>query len=145
MAKKTKTVAPKSRVWEQPPELIHLRGEQRVAMENRRRHKNVRYWCFRFQTLLEKGETPEGLEALPGFLEFWVDQVPEYKISPKGERVDVPVHLKGRCVGEMGGYSQFAVLWDVDADLEVYLRHSSVWQEWDNLLRMRVPVLGSHA
>jgi len=37
---------------------------------------------------------------------------------------------------------QFAIKWDVDADLKVYLRHSSVWQEWNATLMRVVPVLG---
>jgi hypothetical protein len=36
----------------------------------------------------------------------------------------------------------FANLWDVDHNLEVYLRHSSVWQDWNAVLHRAVPIIG---
>lgn len=134
----------KTRKWEEFPTLVHLEGLQRSAMESRRRHKLVRYWCFRFKTLIEKGKKLKGIRILPGFMEFWLDQLPAYKINPMGEQVDIPEHLKKLTVGELGGYAQFAILWDVDPDLNVYLRHSSVWQEWNVILMSKVPVLGEY-
>ena len=45
-------------------------------------------------------------------------------------------------VKDLGGYTEFAKMWDVDEDLNVYIRHLSVWQAW-NLTLMRVaPYLG---
>ena len=137
-------MAKRKRQWEKYPKLEHLEGLQREQMETRRRHRGVRYVLFRLKKVMDEDLPLEGVQLLPGFLDFWLNQVPEYQVNPKGERVDVPAHLKGRPVGDMGGYPNFAILWDVDPDLNVYLRHSSVWQEWNALMMRVVPILGEH-
>ena len=127
--------------WEKYPKLEHLEGKEREAMESRRRHRGVRYWLFRLQHGEEHGAPEDGPEELPGFVEFWLTQRPEYVIGPNGEKLSVPQE-KRVPVALLGGYGMFATLWDVDADLVVYLRHSSVWQEWNATLYRIVPVLG---
>lgn len=115
-------------------------------MQRRRRHRFVRYWLFRFQSVEEKlaaGE--EGVELfevekMPGFLEFWLEQKPVYQINPGGKKEPVDPK-RDRPVSELGGYGEFGSLWDVDENLDVYLRHSSVWQAWDAKLRQMTPVL----
>jgi hypothetical protein len=62
-------------------------------------------------------------------------------INPRGQRVPVPSN-KQKPVAELGGYKSFAAVWDVDDELFVYLRHSSVWQEWNALLYRVAPILG---
>ncbi|MDH3571294.1 MAG: hypothetical protein OER89_14090, partial [Gemmatimonadota bacterium] len=61
--------------------------------------------------------------------------------DPNGKQVPVP---EGKHVPTalLGGYAMFATLWDVDEDLKVYLRHSSVWNEWNLVMQRVVPVLG---
>jgi hypothetical protein len=128
--------------WEKYPKLDHLRGTQRDDMEKRRRHRHVRYWCYRLQTLFQKGERKlVGPEKSPGFIEFWLEQKPHYAVNTKKERIKVPKDKK-ITVDDLGGYLQFARIWDIDDELNVYIRHSSVWHEW-NLTMMRVvPFLG---
>jgi len=129
--------------WEQFPDMSHLSGIQRENMERRRRQRLVRYWCFRLQTLVQTKREPVGPEAMPGFLEFWLEQRPAYQVDPRGRKVAVDP-IRNRTVGELGGYDRFAILWDVDTDLNVYLRHSSIWHEWQLTLMRVVPVLGDH-
>jgi len=128
--------------WEKYPKLDHLQGRQREDMERRRRHRHVRYWCYRLQNLFQKGERKlEGPEKSPGFIEFWLEQKPEYALGPQKERIPVPEDKKMR-VEDLGGYLQFARIWDIDDDLNVYIRHSSVWHEWNLTLMRVVPFLG---
>jgi len=126
--------------WEKFPQFPHLSGVMRERMEKRRRHKQVRYLIFCLQTANGKSEDLAGSgEYPPGFIEFWLAETPKYAISPKGERVQLPVHLKGKRVFELGGYKEFAKKWDVDDELFVFIRHSSIWQEWNTKLAMMVP------
>jgi hypothetical protein len=134
--------------WERYPELKHLSDNPGVRgrMQRRRRHRGVRYILFRFKDImdrLEKGEPGVELteaEKHPGFLEFWLDQRPAYQMTAAGKKVAVDPK-RDRLVKDMGGYKKFAVLWDVDEDLEVYLRHNSVWAEWDAKMLARTPIL----
>ena len=112
----------------------------RERLEVRRRHKQVRYLCFRIQTLIEQGLPLLGnVDLPPGFDAFWLGERAEYLIDPRGKRAP-PRH--GRTVAEMGGWGGFAKTWDVDEELRVYERHSSIWQEWNATLARVVPVLG---
>ena len=130
--------------WEKFPPMLHLAGAARENLERRRRHRHVRYWCFRMQTLVTTDRPLEGAELMPGFVEFWLEQKPLYLIDPRGNKVESPEHQKKKMVHDLGGYATFAELWDVDADLEVYLRHSSIHHEWNLTLMRVVPVLGEH-
>lgn len=125
--------------WERYPELDHLSGEHREQAERRRRHRQVRYLLYSLQRQREKGE--ELSVPVPGFVEFWLCEKPEYCVGPNGDRGPVP-DAKQVPVHELGGYRTFAKAWDVDADLIVYLRHASVWQEWNATLARVVPILG---
>lgn len=135
--------------WEAYPELLHLTGEGRVRMERRRRHRAVRYGLFRLQTaVVEEQNVVRACADLPaGFAGFWLDRKPSYAMAP-GQggvlvKADVPIG-RDLPVEKLGGYAEFARLWDVDEDLNVYLRHSSVWQEWNAKLMRVVPILGEH-
>jgi len=110
-------------------------------MERRRRMRHVRYWCFRLQTAVTGSRPLEGPEKQPGFIEFWLEQKPIYAIDPKGEKIPVPKEKK-LTIEDLGGYAEFARIWDVDEDLEVYIRHASVWHEWNLTLMRVVPYLG---
>ncbi|MDH3376163.1 MAG: hypothetical protein OEQ39_04235 [Gammaproteobacteria bacterium] len=127
--------------WEKYPLLDHLQGKQREDMERRRRMRHVRYWCFRLQTAVTGSRPLEGPEKQPGFIEFWLEQKPIYAIDPKGEKIPVPKEKK-LTIEDLGGYAEFARIWDVDEDLEVYIRHASVWHEWNLTLMRVVPYLG---
>ncbi len=141
--------------WEKYVELKHLSGEVKDFMERKQRRKQVRYLLFRFKNDLEQGRSlkdpvpedyPQLQIALPGFVDFWLVQKPLYAVRPdgSGKLVKVKVHerLKGQTVAHLGGYLQFAKKWDVDYDLNVYLRWSSVWQEWNATLAKVVPIIG---
>jgi len=127
--------------WEKYPKLDHLQGKQRDDMERRRRMRHVRYWCYRLQTAFETARELEGPEKQPGFIEFWLEQKPLYAIDPMGNKIAVPQD-KRLTVEDLGGYKEFARIWDIDEDLEVYIRHSSVWHEWNLTLMRVVPFLG---
>ena len=134
--------APIEKVWEHYPKLDHLTGKMREQLEERRRLRAIRYKLFRFQTQIGKKEPLEAVEEIPpGFIDFWLGEKPEYQIDPRGQRVPVPEN-RNKTVRELGGYASFAKVWDVDHDLKVYLRHSSVWQEWNALLHRVVPIVG---
>jgi hypothetical protein len=137
------------RPWEQFTKLGHIADlSQRKRLEARRRHRQVRYLLFRMQNEIGKGELPEAVEGLPpGFVEFWLGETPEYMVQPQPGsdqlvRVPVPSKLQGEPVAAIGGYPEFAKRWDVDEDLAVYLRWSSVWQEWNAVLARVAPILG---
>jgi len=127
--------------WEKYPKLDHLTGSARDVMETRRRHRQVRYMLYSLQTAEEKGVPLQTVSPLPGFVEFWLQEKPKYQISPLGKRIKVPDNRDVQ-VFALGGYKQFAKRWDVDEELMVYLRHSSVWQEWNATLMRVVPILG---
>ena len=137
-------------VWEQFPQLEHLTGHQRTMMEYRRRHRAVRYGCFRLQTAVMKAEdVAKSCAELPaGFADYWLEQKAKYAVQPGSdgqlEKAEVPAHKKGKTVEQMGGYVTFALFWDIDPNLNVYLRHSSIWQEWNATLMRVVPILGEH-
>lgn len=102
----------------------------------------MRYLLFSMQNAMEKGLPPETVPNLPDyFIEFWLKEHPLYEINARGEAVTVAAH-HSITVERLGGYLQFAKKWDVDADLRVYIRFSSVWQEWNATLTRVVPVLG---
>lgn len=135
--------------WESYPELVHLSGTGRVQMERRRRHRAVRYGLFRLQTAVVGGQDVAKVcaDLPPGFAGFWLDRKPSYMMvpGPDGALKAAPVLIgRDRKVDEIGGYAEFARLWDVDEDLNVYLRHSSIWQEWNAKLMRVVPILGEH-
>lgn len=134
--------APIDKVWELYPKLDHLTGNMRLQLEERVRLRKVRYKLFRLQTQIEKGAPIEEVEdLLPGFVEFWLNEVPQYSLDPK--KLKQPVPENKLCpVKDLGGFKSFAKVWDVDHDLKVYLRHSSVWQEWNATLHRVVPILG---
>lgn len=133
--------------WERFPSLIHLKDQPqlREEMEARRRHRMVRYLLFRLQNQVEKGEPLEVVSGLPpGFTEFWVGEKPRYLMRPTLNGLvptNVPANMD-RFVGDLGGYASFAKVWDVDPELYVYIRHRSVWHEWNTKLMQIVPVLG---
>jgi hypothetical protein len=129
--------------WAEFPALAHLpSGELREKLEARVRLKKVRYMLYRLRTQAEKGQPLEAVEGLlPGFMAFWLGEKPAYAKSPTGQRVEVPGN-KNRLIAELGGYKSFAQVWDVDDDLMIYLRHASVWQEWNAVLHRVVPVIG---
>jgi len=128
--------------WEAYPDLPHLRGALREKMEARRRHRQVRYLLFCLKNAADQGFKLEGSASYPpGFIEFWLAERPLYAIDSLNNRVSVPPD-KARRVMELGGYKEFAKRWDVDEDLMVYIRHASVWQEWNAKLMRIVPVLG---
>ena len=127
--------------WERYPVLAHLDGAARERLERRRRHRQVRYLLFRLSTAIEAGRTFTRCDGLPpGFVEFWLGERPAYAMTSVG-RAQVP-SSRDLTVARLGGYGQFARRWDVDEDLHVYLRHTSVWQEWHATLMRVVPVLG---
>jgi len=151
MAAKKKTGRRKSRPvktgndWERYPELPHLAGAQLASMQRRRRHRLVRYWLFRLQHSEEHGAPPDGPEHLSGFTDFWLDQLPSYRMvpTPGGGTKRAPVEPQQNVpVRLLGGYQQFGTLWDVNPDLEVYLRHSSIWHEWNSILYRVAPLMG---
>ncbi len=130
--------------WEKYPELTHMHGDARVQMERRRRHRAVRYGLY----CLHNQETggPKAKDLPKGFESYWLEQRPQYAVEPSSEglrKTEVPDN-KAFPIEILGGYAQFAVLWDVDEDLNVYLRHSSVWQEWNATLMRVVPIIGEH-
>ena len=127
--------------WEKYPELPHLSGETRRSMERRRRHRAVRYGLYSLHNQETGGAKAKGLPR--GFKGYWLEQKPKYAIDPRNEKVSVPDN-KDFPVEILGGYPKFAILWDVDEDLNVYLRHSSVWQEWNATLMRVVPIIGQH-
>lgn len=130
----------KRRQWEDLTTLPHLKGEMRERLEARQRHKQVRYLCFRIQTLTDQGKSVRGnVDLPPGFEAFWLGERAEYSVDPRGAKAP-PKH--GRTVAEMGGWATYAIRWDIDEELRVYERHSSVWQEWNATLTRVVPVLG---
>jgi len=141
---------PTARSWEVFPSLEHIvEMEQRRKLEKRRRHRQVRYLLFRIQNALGKGEDPKrtvpGIP--PGFLDFWLGEYPVYLVRPvlgteTLSKKDVPPGLGKKQVVDLGGYEAFAIKWDVDPDLDVYLRWSSVWQEWNATLARVAPILG---
>lgn len=133
--------------WDKYPALTHLRHhpDQRRRLQRRRRQRQVRYRLFRFKTIYEQidagGEVHlTEVEKLPGFIEFWLEQKPAYQMGPEGTRTTVDPK-RNLTVEALGGYRKFAILWDVDEDLEVYLRHNSVWDEWDARMMARTPIL----
>ncbi len=140
--------------WEQFPDLGHLTGETKVMMEYRRRHRAVRYGCFRLQTAIAAGRDPiADLKDVLGkdadsFANYWLNGVAKYALIPGPDgnlqKTDVPTNKAGKKVEDMGGYLTFAELWDIDPNLNVYLRHSSIWQEWNATLMRVVPILGEH-
>ena len=137
--------------WEAFPGLDHMRGEGRVMMEYRRRHRAIRYGLFRLKNALEAGRDPikELADVLgkdaDNFANYWLQQMPEYAVEPGAggqmRKVDVPAN-KIVPVEKLGGYLQFAKVWDVDPNLKVYIRFLSVWQEWNATLMRVVPILG---
>lgn len=140
------TNLPRSRVegvWVEKPQLLHLpEGPARDQLENRRRLRAIRYMLFRLQNQEKQALPLEAVEGLlPGFVHFWLGEKPAYAISPRSKRVPVPPQ-KDKSVADLGGYKTFAVVWDVDSDLVVYLRHASVWQEWNAVMAKVVPIIG---
>lgn len=129
--------------WSSFPELAHLPpGELRKKVEARTRLRKVRYMLYRLRTQAEKRQPLEQVDGLlPGFVNFWLLEQPAYALAPTGAKIEVPVN-KRKPVVELGGYATFAQAWDVDEDLMVYLRHVSVWQEWNSIMHRVVPVLG---
>lgn len=128
--------------WEVSPKLEHLSGNLREQMERRRRHKKVRYLLFRLQTAEESGRPVEEVDGLPDkFAIFWLGEEPLYSVDHRKNKLAVPIN-KRKKVRELGGYSAFAKIWDVDEDLIVYIRHSTIWQEWNSTLHRVVPILG---
>jgi len=134
--------APIEKIWELMPVLDHLpQGKYREQIEARARQKKVRYLLFRLRNQIEKKEPLEKVEnLLPGFIDFWLTEKPAYAIGPNGTKVPVPSN-KNKYVCEMGGYGTFAQYWDVDSELIVYLRHASVWQEWNMTLSRVAPII----
>jgi hypothetical protein len=134
--------APIDKIWELYPKLDHLTGQMRLQLEDRRRLRNVRYFLFSLRNQCEKNEPLENVGNLPpGFIQFWQQEKPKYQIDPRGKKIPVPPN-KNLTVAELGGYAKFAQVWDVDHDLMVYLRHSSVWQEWAVTLNKVAPIIG---
>lgn len=141
--------------WQKYPRMDHLEGSAKAIMEHRKRHKNIRYLLFRLKNDLDNGLTIRDPKKedynflqtdLPGFINFWLMEKPLYLVSPttvvnQFKKVGVPYSVKGKTVADLGGFKQFAIIWDVDADLNVYLRWSSVWQEWAATLMRVVPLL----
>jgi hypothetical protein len=134
--------APIDKIWELYPKLDHLTGQMRLQLEDRRRLRKVRYLLFRLRTQCEKNEPFENVGNLPpGFVQFWSQEKPKYQIDPRGKKIPVPPN-KNLTVDALGGYAKFGQVWDVDHDLMVYLRHSSVWQEWAVTLNKVAPIIG---
>lgn len=128
--------------WEVYPQLDHLTGPAREMLESRKRHRQVRYLLFSLQTAIGNGKSLNTVACPDGFVEFWLKEKPTYQIDPTGRKTTVTDQHKKKNVEDLGGYALFATKWDVDADLQVYIRHSSVWQEWNSTLMRVVPVLG---
>lgn len=130
------------KIWELRPVLSHIpAGTLREQLETRTRQKKVRYMLFRLRTQAEKNEPLNKVDnLLPGFIDFWLSEKPAYAIDPRGNKIPVPPN-KNKHVYEFGGYSSFAQYWDVDSDLVVYLRHSSIWQEWNVTLSKVAPII----
>lgn len=128
--------------WEISPNFEHLSGVLREQMERRRRHKQVRYLLFRLQTAEESGRAIESVDKLPDkFAMFWLGEEPLYAVDHNKNKISVPVN-KRKKIRELGGYAAFAKIWDVDEDLIVYIRHATIWQEWNTTLQRVVPILG---
>lgn len=128
--------------WEKFTELPHVPNAIRARTERRLRQRQVRYLLFRLQTAeLNNQDLETSGEYPPGFISFWLSEYPKYAIGPKSEKIPVPQN-KNKPVSQLGGYSQFAKRWDVDADLWVYIRHSSIWQDWNAKMLQVVPILG---
>lgn len=130
-----------AKAWEQIPPMPHIGGAAREELERRVRLRKVRYLLFRYQTQLGKRAPLSDVPTPPGFEAFWLGERPLYQVDPTGKKIDVPPN-KRKQIADLGGYASFAKVWDVDADLYVYLRHSSVWQEWNARLARSVPILG---
>ena len=134
---------PIEKLWERRAEFKHIPiGKFKEQLETRNRLKKVRYMVFRLRTQIEKNEPLTDIEGLlPGFIDFWLAEKPLYAIDPRGNKIAVP-HHKNRSVFDLGGYATFAQNWDVNEDLHVYIRHSSIWQEWNATLYKIVPIMG---
>lgn len=156
----------KKRPWEMFPDLDHLEAaaktpeaKQRVdRLRHRRRLRAVRYMLFRIQTAEIRNE-PTNIIIPPGFKDHWLSKVPSYKLilesadgsTPNAIRVapgswavirkvEVPQDQR-RPIDTFGGVASFAHTWDVDDNLDIYLRRSSIWHEWNHTLRLVVPRL----
>lgn len=131
---------PIEKIWEALPQLAHLpEGKMREQLEARQRLRKIRYMLYSLRTQTEKKQPLDGApNILPGFIPFWLSEKPAYAIDPNGKKIPVPPN-KDKTVDEIGGYSTFAQVWDVDHELNVYIRHSSVWQEWNATLVRVVP------
>lgn len=131
------------KLWDKYPELMHLApGTSREKLEARVRLKKIRYMLYRLRTQTEKKEPLDKVDGLlPGFIDFWLNEKPLYALDPRGQKVPVPKN-KQLPVSALGAYGSFAQTWDVDEELMVYVRHTSVWQEWNATLHRVVPILG---
>lgn len=131
------------KLWDKYPALMHLvPGASREKLEARVRLKKIRYMLYRLRTQVEKNEALEQVEGLlPGFIDFWLNEKPLYALDPRGQKIPVPKNRQVP-VSQLGAYGSFAQTWDVDEDLMVYVRHTSVWQEWNATLHRVVPMLG---
>lgn len=143
MTEDTTNKSSRGREWALFPSLAHLNpGEFRDKLEERRRLRKVRYMLFSLKTQVDKGAPLENAGGLlPGFVPFWLGEKPLYAVDPNGKKMPVPPN-KTKAVHELGGFASFATVWDVDEDLNVYIRHISVWQEWNATLHRAVPIMG---
>jgi hypothetical protein len=134
---------PIEKIWANLPMLEHLPpGQMREQLETRRRLRKIRYMLYSLRTQCEKKEPLENVpDLLPGFIKFWLNEKPSYALDPIGKKIPVPQN-KNKTINELGGYATFAQVWDVDHELNVYIRHSSVWQEWNSTLSRVVPMIG---
>lgn len=130
------------KAWALYPRLDHLAdGPFKIQLEARRRLRKVRYNLFSLKTCVDNNRPLVDLEELPGFAPFWLDEEPVYAIDPNGDKIPV-APKRQKAVSDLGGFASFATVWDVDDDMNVYIRHSSVWQEWNATLHRVVPILG---
>lgn len=152
-----------SNSWEKLPTISHLasmgQNEYVKKLQLRKRLRDVRYNFFRLQTAHLKNEACD-LELPDGFIEYWMQQKPEYKLGMKVANhndvgaiqqqpgvyvmfvpVKIPEHLQKFTVVQLGGVKSFAITWDVDPQLRVFLRRTSVWDEWDMKLKKIAPRL----
>jgi len=135
----------KEQAWDQYPTFDHIDSPKaREQLERRRRHRQVRYWLFSLQNAENQGRAINDPPLLPGFVHFWLQERPAYQVKrvQSGYVKDKVEPRFDKTVWALGGFTEFAKRWDVDADLVVYIRHASVWQEWNATLMRVVPVLG---
>jgi hypothetical protein len=142
MTKDNTNISSLGKDWALYPRLDHLAaGPGKEKLELRRRLRKVRYTLFSLKNCVDNSTPLEDANPMPGFIDFWLESKPVYAIAPNGSRTDVALNNQ-KAIENLGGYASFATVWDVDAELNVFIRHISIWQEWNATLHRVVPIMG---